>query len=161
MAKVGFVRILLSFVLSVAVTVAVGAVVQTQFNLAALQGLGVDIPWSLRLDATVHDLVNFTPVFAILVFAAFFCAFPVAALLSTVFSPIRSFTYTLAGAAALYIAFFIINTLLPMPTLIAATRTLEGVVAMSLPGAIGGYLHARLTRRKRRGWDSDIGMRFR
>ncbi|MFY0663049.1 MAG: hypothetical protein JXQ97_00370 [Natronospirillum sp.] len=161
MAKVGFVRILLSFVLSVAVTAAVGAIVQTQFNLAALQGLDVEIPWSLRLEATVHDLVNFTPVFAILVFAGFLCAFPVAALLSTILTPIRAFTYSLAGVAALYSAFLIINTLLPMPTLIAATRTLEGAVAMSLPGALGGYLHARLTRRRRRGWDSDIGMRFR
>ncbi|WLD57326.1 hypothetical protein NFC81_11430 [Salinispirillum sp. LH 10-3-1] len=152
---------LLSFLLSVAVTAAIGAVIQTQFNLAALESLGVDIPWSLRLDSTLHDLLGFTPVFAILVLVGFLCAFPVAGALSSILTPLRAIIYALAGVAALYAAFMIINSLLPMPTLIAATRTLEGLAAMSASGALGGYLYARLTKRKQRGWDSDIGMRFR
>lgn len=162
MAKVGFVRRLVAFVLAIALTAALGAVVQTQFNLAALSALGVDINWSVRMDATLHDLTHFSPLFAILVTVGFLCAFPVAALISVLLHPIRSLVFALAAVAALYSAFFVVNNLLPMPTLVAATRTWEGLVAMCAVGLVGGWIYAGLTRRKRRGgWDNDIGMRFR
>ncbi|MGP9567079.1 hypothetical protein ACT3RP_06480 [Halomonas sp. AOP5-B2-8] len=54
----------ISFLIALLVGVLLGSVVQTQINLAALQGMGVQIP--AMLDTTVNDLLTFAPLYALL-----------------------------------------------------------------------------------------------
>lgn len=62
----GWLSTSISFLIALLVGVLLGSVVQTQINLAALQGMGVQIPAVLRLDTTVNDLLTFAPHYALL-----------------------------------------------------------------------------------------------
>ena len=60
-------RTVLYFLLAVLLTSVLGAVLQTQFNLANLQALGAPMPLMVRLHTTGLDLLGFSPTFAVLV----------------------------------------------------------------------------------------------
>lgn len=125
-----------------------GSIVQTQFNLAALQGLGVSIPLDVRLDTTVQDLIGFAPLFAALVAAALLIAFAVSGLLLRRLPlPVMSL-HVLAGAAAILTLLLIMDAMLPI-TPIAAARSMSGLLVLSLTGALGGLLFAAIARRMR------------
>ena len=59
-----------------------GSVVQTQWNLQALVGVGVDISASERATITWQDLLGFAPVYAGIVAAGWLLALPLAAVLA-------------------------------------------------------------------------------
>jgi len=125
--------------------VVLGSVMQTQFNMASLADLGVEIGWGERLAATWHDLINFTPAYALLVSIAFALAWPVAGLLKRWLPDQRPLLFTLAGFSAIWAMIAIMNQALPV-TGIAATRGLAGVFALSLCGAAAGWIYAHLLR---------------
>lgn len=139
-------RVLVFFLLAVVVATVLGTLVQTQLNLAALQVIGVEISLTDRLTTSWRDLLGFTPVFVILVAAALFCALPVAALLGRVFKPWRGVIFALAGAVGIKVAFDVVDYIAPMPTFIAATRGLGGLLLMMLAVGVGSWLFGRLTR---------------
>ena len=58
---VGFKGRLAAFAIAFVAGVVLGTVVQTQFNLLALQQLGVEIGAGVRLSTTVDDLRQFGP----------------------------------------------------------------------------------------------------
>lgn len=136
-------RILLGWVIAVVTAVALGSIIQTQFNLSRVQALGVDINLFTRLSATWHDLLNFTPAYALLVSIAFALAWPVAGLLKRWRPDQRSLLFTLAGFSAIWAMIAIMNQALPV-TGIAATRSLAGVLALSMCGAAAGWLYTRV-----------------
>lgn len=139
-------RILLGFLAALVVGVILGSVVQTQLNMLALQELGVTIDIGTRLSATVHDLLNFGPVYAILFGAAFLLSQAMAAGVSRVIGrQFRGPVFALAAAAGLWVALATANALAPMPTLIAATRSHAGLAAMLATAALAGGLFARLS----------------
>ena len=65
-ALVGWRRVVLAFIVALIVGSVLGSLVQTQFNLQALEGLEVEISMGTRLETTVQDLLNFAPLYAIL-----------------------------------------------------------------------------------------------
>ncbi|UUD62617.1 hypothetical protein D16iCDA_12990 [Pseudomonas seleniipraecipitans] len=134
----------LPFCGAVLVATLLGSIVQTQFNLAALQQLGATIPGSIRVHATVHDLFSFSPTFAALIIAAFIVALPVATWLSSALAPLRWLIFALAGALAVWLALSVANAVAPMPTLIGANRTLAGTLALMVCGSLGSLAYARL-----------------
>lgn len=138
------------FLLAVAVAAVSGSVVQTQFNLAALRALGVELPASIWLATTARDLVGFAPTYALVVAVAFLPALPVAAGLARRWPGFRQGLYTLAGGAAILAALLAMNALLSITT-IAATRSLAGLAAMVATGALGGLVYARLSSSGRSG----------
>lgn len=139
--------VLAVFLVAVLVATALGSIVQTQFNIAALTGLGLDVPARQRVAMTLHDLGMFTPVYGTIVVAAFAIALPLAAFLARSRPRWRPLWFLLAGAAGVLVGFVVVNALLPMPTFIAATRTMGGLAALMATAAIGawlfGHLHAR------------------
>jgi len=141
----GAIRVFLGWAISVMTAVVLGSVMQTQFNMASLADLGVEIGWGERLAATWHDLINFTPAYALLVSIAFALAWPVAGLLKRWLPDQRPLLFTLAGFSAIWAMIAIMNQALPV-TGIAATRGLAGVFALSLCGAAAGWIYAHLLR---------------
>jgi len=127
------------FLLSVVIAALVGTVVQTQINLAAIQALGVSIPFGVRLSTTFDDLLRFTPTLAALALVALGIALPIASWVNRRLPKHRNFIFILAGWSSLLLAFWVANAFAPMPTLIAATRTLGGAIAVAGCGAIGAY----------------------
>jgi hypothetical protein len=140
-------RLLLYFLLAVLLASAFGSLVQTQFNLAALQALGAPVPLDVRLRSSVLDLFGFGPLFALLVGCGFAAALPAAGLLGRLWPAGRWLLFAAAGALALLLAMMLVNALVPPPTLIAANRSLEGTLGLMAGGALGALLFAWLSRR--------------
>lgn len=122
-----------------------GSLIQTQFNLLALQSLGVAIEPSVRLATSWRDLLNFGPVYALLMAPGFLVsqatALAVGRLTHRRWQPLWC---ALGAALGLWLTFAIVDALAPMPTLIAATRNAEGTSAMLASAALAGWLFGRL-----------------
>lgn len=139
------IRILMAWAIAVVVAVVLGSLAQSAFNLAALSALDVELGIADWIGTAGHDLLNFTPTYALLVAIAFAVAWPVAATLKRAFPGHRELLFVLAGFSAIWTTIAIMNRALPV-TGIAATRALEGTLALALAGAVAGWLYARLTR---------------
>ena len=135
-------RLLLAFFLAVVLAALLGSITQTQFNLAALQALGAPIPLGVRLGTTAQDVLGFGPTFALLAAAGFLFALPLAAWCSRRLLTLRWPIFLLAGALAVWAALTLANALAPMPTLVAANRSMAGTVALMLAGSAGAWLFA-------------------
>lgn len=123
-----------------------GSLVQTQLNLAALSGLGASFSLSDRLAAMAVDLLRFAPVYAGLLAAALIPGFLVTAgFLRLLGLPYRDFWFALGAALALWATLALVDRLAPMPTLIAATRSVPGLLAMLATAAVAGWVFAQLT----------------
>ena len=139
-------RTLLAFAAALLLATAWGSLVQTQYNLAALQGLGQPIDSATRWRTSVQDLLGFGPVYAAIVLAAWLPAFAVVFWLGHRSGVSRACLLPLASSLSLIVAIRLIDAFAPMPVLIYATRTLEGLLAMAMGGLLGGLLFSWLAR---------------
>jgi len=147
-ASVNWWKVVLAFVAALVVGSVLGSLIQTQFNLQALEALGVEIGMGIRLETSVQDLVNFVPLYTVLFGVSFLFSQGVAALVVKRAGNVgRLWLCPLAAAVGLWVTLVIVNALAPMPTLIAATRGAEGLMAMLVAAAIAGWLFAMLISR--------------
>ncbi|KPQ21081.1 MULTISPECIES: PQQ-dependent sugar dehydrogenase [unclassified Halomonas] len=149
MAKpTGVVPIVIHFIAALLTGVVLGSVVQTQFNLAALRTMGVRIPLEQSVATTLQDLASFAPLYALLFGLGFVFSQTAAVLLSRWLGG-RFLALLCAGGAAvgLWATLWLVNTLAPPPTLIAATRGTAGLIAMLATAGVAGWLFALLRRR--------------
>lgn len=152
-APVSWWKVVLAFVIAVLVGSVLGSLVQTQLNLQALAGLGVEISFATRLETTIQDLVNFAPLYAILFGLSFLVSQVAASVVARLAGNSgRLWLHPLAAATGLWATLRIVDALAPMPTLIAATREAGGLMLMLLTAAISGWLFtvlvSGLSRRK-------------
>ncbi|MEX2474160.1 PQQ-dependent sugar dehydrogenase [Marinobacter sp.] len=142
---VGWRTIIVGFALAWMFGVFAGTLVQTQFNLLALQALGVEIGFGAWLETSIGDLKNFAPLYAVLFGASFLVSQPVAAWLVRRFGFASRAPFLALGAAVgLWVTFTLVDALAPMPTLIAATRGAGGLLAMLMTAAVSGWMFAAL-----------------
>ncbi|MBD3896629.1 hypothetical protein IEI94_12285 [Halomonas sp. ML-15] len=139
---------LLGFVLALLVATLSGSLIQTQFNLAALAALGAEISLATRLSTSFHDLLGFAPLYAGLMAAALSASLPLAALGRRWLPLPAGLVYAAAAALGVWLAFMVVDAMAPMPTLIAATRSLTGTLAMLAGAALGGLVYARCVGRR-------------
>lgn len=139
-----FLRITVAWLVAILVCAGAGSIIQTQFNLAAIAALGVPLPPGVRLQTTLQDLVGFMPLLVVITAAGFLPAFAVAGRLSRARPKIRAGLHTLAGAVAITVAILMMNAVLPV-TVIGATRSVFGILALAAAGALGGRVYAALT----------------
>lgn len=140
-------RHLVPLLLACLLAAAWGSVVQTQWNLQALVGLGVDIPAAERARTTWQDLLGFAPIYAGILAAGWLPAFTVAALLARRWPAWRSPLLAAAAGAGMVASVRAVDAVAPMPVFIDATRHLPGLLAMATGAVIAGLLYARLTAR--------------
>lgn len=124
-----------------------GSVVQTQWNLQALVGLGVGISAGDRASATWQDLIGFAPVYGGILAAGWVLALPFAALLAQRWPAWRSPLLATAAGVGMVAAVRAVDAVAPMPVFIDATRHLPGLLAMAAGAVIAGLLYARFTAR--------------
>ena len=124
-----------------------GSAVQTQWNLQALVGLGVDIPATERARMTWQDLIGFAPVYAGILAAGWLPALPAAALLARRWPAGRMALLAAAAGVGMVAAVRTVDAVAPLPVFIDATRHLPGLLAMTAGAVIAGVVYARLTPR--------------
>ncbi|WP_139839349.1 hypothetical protein [Halomonas sp. CSM-2] len=128
------------FVIALLVGVVLGSVVQTQLNLAAIQSMGVAIPPAVRINTTWQDLLSFAPLYALLFGVGFLVSQTSAVLLSRQLGGRYSIPLCgVAGIVGLWATLWLVNTLAPPPTLIAATRGAGGACCHTGDRGSGRY----------------------
>jgi hypothetical protein len=137
-------RVAIAFLAAVAATAVVGSVVQTQINIAAIESIGPAVPFGLRAETTVEDLLGFAPVMAAIAGAAMAPAFLVAGLVAGFADRRSAILFSLAGVLGLFAAFWLMGYFTPMPTLVGAVRGPLGLAAMCATGLVGGLVFTRL-----------------
>lgn len=124
-----------------------GSVVQTQWNLQALVGLGIDVASAERARATWQDLIGFAPVYGGILAVGWLIALPVASWLARRWPAWRSALLAVAAGVGMVAAVRAVDAVAPMPVFIDATRGLPGLLAMASGAALAGLLYARFTAR--------------
>ncbi len=141
-------RTIFAFGLAVVTAFVAGSVMHTQFVLAGLQSLGVAVPPSVRLDATLRDIAGLAPGYGGVIAVGFLIAFPVAGALRRRLPALSALAYPLAGAAAVVAALLGMNAILGGLTLLAGARSDLGFAMQALAGALGGAVYAASRPRK-------------
>ncbi len=137
-------RVTIAFLLAVLASAVPASIVQTQINLAGLVALGAPVTPGIRALTTLQDIVFFGPVMAAIAAAAFLPAFLAARLVCRALPSAHLPIFAMAGAASLWVAFATMGVVTPMPTFVAAARTLDGALALSATGLLGGAVFASL-----------------
>lgn len=145
-------RLLIAFLAAVVVATAWGAIVQTQFNLAALTGIGTEISAGVNLRTTMGDIFSgFSPTYGgYVVLPALLVAFLVAKFVVDRWSGSWWFWFGLAGALGIGLAIPLVNYLSPVALLVGATRDTLCTVLMALGGGVAGLVFVWLLRPARR-----------
>jgi hypothetical protein len=120
-----------------------GSILVTQFNLAQVAGMGMDVTLAVRLQATLHDISGLAGTYLPLIAVAFLIALLVATGLLKVFPSQPQLLYQLAGGVALVALHMTMKAVLGLSG-IAATRTLAGLLSQGLAGMLGGYIFYRI-----------------
>lgn len=137
-------RLMLAFLMAVVVTSALAAAASTQFVLAELMRLGIEIDIGDRLRMTGQDVIGMGQTFVPVVAAGFLVAFAVAALVIRYLLPGWAVLgYTLAGFTAILAIILIMISVFGLVP-IAGARSIGGMLAQCLAGAAGGYVFARI-----------------
>ena len=141
-----------AFFLAVAFTTAWGSVVQTQFNLASLAAIGVDVG-PVRWQTTLRDLFSgYFPTYGgYVVLPALLVAFIAAWLLARKLPKVRIPLHSLAGGVAILLAIPLVNLLSPVALLVGASRDWGCTLWMAIGGMLAGLLFGWLTRPPRGG----------
>ncbi len=141
-------RTIVAFIAAVVVAAALAAIANTQFVLAELTRLGIEVGLGDRLAMTGHDIVGMTPLYLPVFGVGLLIGFSVAALVIRFLLPDwGQFGYTLAGATAV-VAIMVIAMMTFGLMPVAGARTFGGMVAQGLAGAAGGYVFGRILLRR-------------
>lgn len=124
-----------------------GSVVQTYWNLHALEGVGLEIPARTWWAVMGQDLMGFAPLYGGIVAAGWLVALPVAGRIARWWPAGRSTLLALAAGTGMIAAVRAVDAVAPMPVFIDATRGLPGLLSMALGAVWAGWLYARLTAR--------------
>ncbi len=138
-------RVLKAFFPAVLLAYVLASILFTQTLLAAVQGMGLEVSTGMRLATTVDDLIGMSSSYLLLILVAFIVGLPVAAGLTRLLPAHRALLFTLAGLVAILALHMIMKAVLGLSG-IAATRTLPGLLAQGLAGAVGGYCYHLLSR---------------
>ncbi|OIJ42291.1 PQQ-dependent sugar dehydrogenase [Massilia timonae] len=140
-----FTRLLAAWLAAAVATAAVASVVQTQINLGELSALGASIGPADRLRVTLGDLAGFGAVMTGIALVALLPAFGAGRLLARrAPPPWRAAIFALVAVVALWVAFWLMLHVIPMPA-IAATRGGIDHALMAATGIVGGLLYARMS----------------
>jgi hypothetical protein len=141
------IKTVLAFIIAVLLTFLLTSVAGTQIVFMDIQSFGLDVPSSDRLSATLHDIVGLAPTLSVLIAVALLIAFLVAALGNRYLGGNRTYWYLVAGFTSLPVTLILIKSIMGS-ALFAAAGTGFGMFIIALCGLLGGYLFARLTRRR-------------
>lgn len=132
-------RVLTAYLAAVLVAYAGAAIAHTQFVMARLDDMGVDVGAADRLEATLHDLAGMAPLFLPMVAVALAVAFLIAHAVIRRLPHWRPVGYALAGGLAVLTIHVVLYQAFSI-TPVAGARTTLGLTAQALCGALGGWV---------------------
>lgn len=118
----------------------------TQFNLAEIAALGLNVPFADRLATTAHDLVGGLPLIATIFGFVFIIAMPITGIMARWVKIFPHVAHALGGFAGVGVTLFALKALFAI-TPIGAARDIDGFIALCLSGAVAGYVYSALKAR--------------
>ena len=138
----------LGFVAGLLVINIIGVIISTQFNLGHLLALGIDVPFSVRLSTTLHDIVSMQPLFGVIFGVGFLIAMLAAHFIAKWVKILPDLVHALAGFAAMLVTLAALKAAFQI-TAIGAAREWDGFLSLCLVGALAGYAHSAVKQRLR------------
>ncbi|WP_299083982.1 hypothetical protein [uncultured Paraglaciecola sp.] len=132
-----FLRLCSHFLVAVIFAFVLASLFHSQFVMAELTQIGVEISLNDRLSMSLDDLLGLCPTYGVVIALSFCIAFIVANLIVKRVSLSPYILYALAGGTGVSIALLAMQPILDI-TLIAGARSTFGFACQSLAGAIGG-----------------------
>ena len=138
-----YLRLCTHFLVAAIFTYVLASLFHSQFVMAELTKVGVEISFNDRISMSLDDLIGLYPIYATVVMASLLIAFIVANLLikRLTLPPMR--LYFLAGGMGITVALLAMQPILEI-TLLAGARSTLGFICQSLAGAMGGMVFAYL-----------------
>lgn len=133
--------LLLAYLAAVCVAFLLSSVIHTQFVLASLTELGVEIGWHDRLLSTGKDILGLLPGYGAVIAIGLALGFSFIGLLRR-FMPLPAMAAYPIGGILAYLAFLAAMHPLLDVTLIASTRTLAGILGQCVAGLAAGLVFA-------------------
>ena len=118
----------------------------TQFNLAEIAALGLNVPFADRLATTAHDLVGGLPLIATIFGFGFIIAMPITGVIARWVKILPHVAHALGGFAGVGVTLLALKALFAI-TPIGAARDTDGFIALCLSGAVAGYVYSALKAR--------------
>ena len=134
------------FIAAVLACYVVASALSTQHVLGRVADMGLDVPLSVRLSSTAHDIVGMAPSFLPLIAIGCLIGFVVAALLARFAPGARTALYAAAGAVAVITIHLSLHAAFDIVP-VASARTVAGLLGQGIAGALGGLTFSILTRR--------------
>lgn len=138
-----YLRLCTHFLVAVIFAFILASLLHSQFVMAELTLLGVEISLNDRLSMSLDDLIGLFPTYGIVIAISFLIAFIVATVFIKKLSLSPLILYTLAGGVGLSVALLAMQPILDI-TLLAGARSTFGFLCQSLAGAIGGGVFSHL-----------------
>jgi hypothetical protein len=138
-----YLRLCTHFLVAVIFAFVLASLFHSQFVMAELTKVGVEILFNDRLSMSIDDLLGLYPTYGIVVAVSYFIAFIVASLLIKRFKLSPYILYSLAGGIGITVALLAMHPILEI-TLLAGARSTFGFLCQSLAGAMGGWVFSYL-----------------
>ena len=138
-----FLRLVTHFLVATIFAFVLASLFHSQFVMAELTKVGVDILLNDRLSMSLDDLLGLIPTYGVVVAVSFLLAFVVASILIKRFKLNPYALYSLSGALGVAVALLAMHPILDI-TLLAGARSTFGFICQSLAGAIGGGVFSYL-----------------
>jgi hypothetical protein len=136
-----YLRLSTHFLAAVILAFVVASLLHSQFVMAELSKVGVEILFNDRLSMSIDDLLGLYPTYGVVIAVSYFISFIVANLLIKRFKLFPYVTYCLAGGVGITVALLTMHPILEV-TLLAGARSTLGFLCQSLAGAMGGAMFA-------------------
>ena len=139
-------RTVLAFIVGWVMLIFLFIFTATQFNLAEIAALGLNVPFADRLATTAHDLVGGLPLIATIFGFGFIIAMPITGIIARWVKILPNAAHALGGFAGVGVTLFALKALFAI-TPIGAARDIDGFIALCLSGAVAGYVYSALKAR--------------
>jgi hypothetical protein len=136
-----YLRLCTHFLVAVVFAFVIASLFHSQFVMAELAKVGVEISLNDRLSMSIDDLLGLYPTYGIVIAVSYFIAFSVTNLLTKRFKLSPYILYCLAGGIGVAVALLAMHPILNI-TLLAGARSNFGFACQCLAGAIGGAMFA-------------------
>ena len=138
-----YLRLCTHFLVAVIFAFIIASLFHSQFVMAELSKVGVEILFNDRLSMSLDDLLGLYPTYGIVIAVSYFISFIVAGLLIKRFTLSPNILYCLAGGAGVTVALLAMHPILEI-TLLAGARSTFGFICQSLAGAMGSWIFSYL-----------------
>jgi hypothetical protein len=138
-----YLRLCSHFLIAALFAFVLASLFHSQFVMAELTSVGVNISFNDRLSMSLDDLIGLYPTYGMVIALSLLIAFSIATLLLKFVKVPSSRLYFIGGGLGVATALLAMHPLLDT-TLIAGARSTFGFISQSLAGAMGGWVFSHL-----------------